>query len=326
MKTLLGTAKTSGKICEMDGGKEFYEYYFKSRSGTNLSIDEAMEVLETAMIEDIMELQDIYSRLTAAQQAALDSDLEYTNGSFEKDLEFCKNAIKQDFPDLGDVKYIVYHVPESLADNFSPAAYMSSPYDDITKNLLMINDYSDGASDLLPTVGHEAFPGHMYQAVYHRLNMNSFYQKGGTTAYKEGWSTYCEDYIMKLTTYDYDVYRANYVWLMLMINYVAETIMDIGVHYYGWTEKDAANYFDQMLGGLGTALVDSFYDRIIEIPCYCTPYCFGNYFCCKIINDAVAKYGNDYSMMQIHKAYLDMGPSYFELLQEYMPIYVEKQK
>ncbi|HBY33208.1 MAG TPA: hypothetical protein DEG74_05545, partial [Clostridiales bacterium] len=75
----------------------------------------------------------------------------------------------------------------------------------------------------------------------------------------------------------------------------------------------------------GNQLADAFYDRIIEIPCYVTPYCFGNMCCSKIINDAMAQYGNQYSKSEIHAAYLDMGPSSFDILEKYMPQYVEKQ-
>ena len=323
---LHGTAKTSGKICEMEGGKEFYEKYFQYRSGTNLTIAEAKEVLEQAMIDDITEMQRIYAGLSASQQRDVDLDHEYTNGSFELDIEFCMSAIKNDFPDIGNVGYVVYHAPEEMSDFLSPASYMSTPIDDVNKNILMINDYSDGIGDMLNTVGHEAFPGHLYETVYHILNMDNFYQKGGTTAYKEGWSTYSEDYIMKLSNYDYDVYRVNYLYLDVILNYIVPAYIDICVHYDGWGKKEIADYYDNIFGaGMGNAIASAFYDQTIEIPFYSTPYTFGNYYCCKIINDAVEKYGDQYSMSEIHAAYLDMGPSYFELLEEYMPIYVERQ-
>ena len=60
LETLRGTAKTSGKICEMDGGKEFYEKYFQVRSGTSLTIDEAKKILETKIQEEYL---DFYSKL-----------------------------------------------------------------------------------------------------------------------------------------------------------------------------------------------------------------------------------------------------------------------
>ena len=326
MKTLFGTAKTSGKLCEMEGGKEFYEKYLQSRSGTNLTPDECMQLLETMIYEYYTEAESIMNKMTPEQQRQIGIPQEYSTGSFESDLEYCKKVFQSDFPDLGEIPCRVYHIPESLKDNFSPAAYMSCPVDDPTKNLLMVNDAGDGGGDMLSTVAHEALPGHMYEAVYHTKNMNSYYGKGGSTAYKEGWSTYSEDYIMRFTDYDLDVYRVNYLFLTRILNYVLQAYMDIGIHYYGWDKKQAKTELTNLYNeSFAMTIVDYAYDRVLEIPCYVTPYCFGNYYCAKIINDAVAQYGNDYSMSEIHAAYLDMGPSYFELLQEYMPKFVEKQ-
>ena len=109
METLRGTAKTSGKICEMQGGKEFYEKYFQLRSGTSLTIDEAKKML----LDDInAKYSDFYSKLLKLNQQQNDELMKHmsqdpsvaiTTGSFESDVEFCKDAIKSDFPDIGDV-------------------------------------------------------------------------------------------------------------------------------------------------------------------------------------------------------------------------------
>ena len=331
METLRGTAKTSGKICEMQGGKAFYEKYFQLRSGTSLTIDEAKKFL----LDDInAKYSDFYAKLFKLNQQQNDELMKHmsqdpsvaiTTGSFESDVEFCKDAIKSDFPDIGDVKYTIYHIPKELSKNLSPAAYMSTPVDDINKNVLMLNDHSTGLGDMLTTVAHEAFPGHLFEAVYHMQHLNNFYQKGGTTAYKEGWSTYSEDYIMNLTTgYDLQVYECFDLYIALL-NYQMQAYLDICVHYDGWGRDEVVNFANQYFPGAGEELADAFYDRIVEIPCYVTPYCFGNMCCSKIINDAMAQYGSQYSKKEIHAAYLDMGPSSFDLLEKYMPLFVEKQ-
>ena len=331
METLRGTAKTSGKICEMQGGKAFYEKYFQLRSGTSLTIDEAKKFL----LDDInAKYSDFYAKLFKLNQQQNDELMKHmsqdpsvaiTTGSFESDVEFCKDAIKSDFPDIGDVKYTIYHIPKELSKNLSPAAYMSTPVDDINKNVLMLNDHSTGLGDMLTTVAHEAFPGHLFEAAYHMQHMNNFYQKGGTTAYKEGWSTYSEDYIMNLTTgYDLQVYECFDLYIALL-NYQMQAYLDICVHYDGWGRDEVVNFANQYFPGAGEELADAFYDRIVEIPCYVTPYCFGNMCCSKIINDAMAQYGSQYSKKEIHAAYLDMGPSSFDLLEKYMPLFVEKQ-
>ena len=329
LETLRGKTSTSGKLCEMDGGKEFYEKYFQLRSGTDLTIDEAKKLLEQTVQAEYLDFYSKMMMLSQEQSTQLMDMMEgkynITTGSFEKDIEFCKEAIKSDFPDIGDVKYKTAHLPKEMSENFSPAAYWITPIDDINKNILLVNDNSTGLGNMLTTVGHEAFPGHLYETVYHMQKMNSFYQKGGSTAYKEGWSTYSEDYIMNLTTdFDMAVYECYYVYI-IMLNYHMEAYIDICINYDGWTKDDVIKYGNQYFPGAGAEIADFFYDRSIEIPCYVMPYCFGNYFCCKIINDAMAQYGNEYTKSEIHAAYLDMGPSSFEILEKYMPAFVEKQ-
>ncbi|MBP5491812.1 MAG: DUF885 domain-containing protein [Clostridiales bacterium] len=326
MASLYGTATTNGNLCEMEGGKEFYERYFQYRSGTSLTVDEAIEILENKIDEGIAYL--MMPNLSQDQMKKIQNDdIEpYTTGSFESDIAFCQEAIKDDFPTLPQHEYVTYHVPQELAENFSPAAYMTTQLDNLNRNLLMLNDYSDGLGDLLTTVAHEAYPGHLFEAVYHIGYLDNFYQKtNGTTAYKEGWSTYCEDYIMVLTDYDYDIYKYNKVNSDI-INYYLFARADIGVHYEGWSFDDLVSYLSTYFGkSVASQIADFYYDLIIEIPCYVTPYCFGNMNCTQIIQDAVAVYGNDYSMKEIHAAYLDMGPSSFDILAKYMPLYVEKQ-
>ncbi len=332
VKKLYGKAKTSGSLCEMEGGKEFYEYYFQLRSGTSMTVPEAIEYLDKKIKDTMNEMNTMIYSFSQDDIAELSKYLtgnkmpEYTTGSFEKDIEFCQDAIKSDFPELPKHEYYTYHIPKELSENFSPAAYMSTQIDNPNHNMLMLNDKSSGLGDMLTTVAHEAYPGHLFEFVYH-LNLNNYYQKiGGTTAYKEGWSTYSENYIMKLTDYNYNVYRFFYL-NKIVTNYYMHARIDIGIHYEGWSYEDTMKYVKQYFPDAASSkeMTDFFYDMDVEIPCYITPYCFGNINCTKIINDAVEQFGDQYSMKQIHAAYLDMGPSSFDLLAKYMPEYVKKQ-
>ena len=330
LESFKGTAQTSGRLCEMDGGKEYYEKYFQRRSGTSMTCDEAAKFLDDQIQTAIIEYSMIYSSLDQDQADLLNDyangDVDITTGSFESDLEACMDAIKDDFPTLPYHEQTVYHIPESLADFFSPAAYMPSHLDDPTENILMINDYGEGLGDMLTTVAHEAYPGHLFETVYHLAYMDNYYLKSGSTAYKEGWSTYSELYIMKLMPdYDYDVYHAFYILMVQVLNYYLQARMDIGIHYEGWTYDDCVKYVSGIFGNAASEVVDLFYDRILEIPCYVTPYCFGNILCSQIINDAIAQYGNNYSLAEIHAAYLDMGCTNFDILAKYMDEFVEKQ-
>ncbi len=324
-KGMYGTATTSGRLCELKDGKEFYEYYFQYRSGTSLTIPEAIEVLDKKVQEAIADMNMATMQMNQSQiQKVMANDFEtYSKGSFEENLDYCKEAIKKDFPTLPEHEYFIFHIPKELSEFFSPAAYMSTQIDNLSKNELIVNDYTDAQNPMLPTVAHEAYPGHLFQKVYHIANLSNHYQLDSSTAYAEGWSTYCENYIIGLTDYDqllYRVYKDN----MDVVNYYMQARIDIGVHYEGWTYDDVLKYLAPYFGD-ASGLAQEFYDRVIEIPCYVTPYTFGNINCTKIINDAMAA-NPGMDKAKIHAAYLNMGASNYDLLAKYMPLFVEQQK
>lgn len=334
MKTLYGSAQTSGSLSEMEGGQAYYEKYFQYESGTNLSVPEAMDLIEQAMKEYLVEFNDLISNMTYDQlMGVLLGTGPYNVGDFEANLAFCEEKYRDDFPDIGEIEYTLFHIPESMGENFSGAAYMTCPLDDLRKNTVFVNESKDQTE--IPVAAHEAFPGHMYEQNYHLINLDNYYMLNGTTAYKEGWSTYSENYIMKYVDCDYNQYRADYVLNSQLMNVYIWSYIDMGFHYYGWDAKECAEHVSTIFEGtilaeLYTQDTWEYYaelmiDYCIEIPCYPTPYAFGNYYCCKIINDAVAEYGDEYSIVEIHKAYLDMGVCYYEVLEEYMPLFVEQQ-
>jgi len=327
VKDLFGTATTNGHLCELPNGKEFYEYYFQYRSGTSLTVPEAIEYLDKKIEDTMTEMTNLMFKMTPQEQQAVmqGQGEDYTTGSFEKDIEYCKEKIKTDFPALPDHEYYTFHIPKEMSENFSPAAYMTTQIDNLKKNQLLLNDNSTGLGEMIPTVAHEAYPGHLYEAVYHIANLNNYYQKvGGSTAYKEGWSTYCENYIMSLTDYNQNIYRF-FKLNKDLTNYYIHARVDIGIHYENWSYDDVVKYLTPFFSAQARDAADFFYEMDVEIPCYITPYCFGNINCTKIINDAIAK-NPDVSVDKIHAAYLNMGPSNFDLLEKYMPLYVEEQK
>lgn len=330
MKTLLGTTKTDGRMCEMEGGKDYYEYYFQMKSGTNLTVSEGMDLLENWVCDLYAEAQEYMNNMSTDQLMNVFGEYTYSMGTLEDNLAFCKEKIKNDFPDQGEIPYTTVRMPSEFSGSYASAAYSIAPIDAPEKNVILVQD-EDAQGQELNTAAHEAFPGHMYQRYYTLNNCDSYFSiTNYDTAYAESWSTYCENYIMQFTDCDYAVYRAYYTLFWTCIVTVLPTYLDMGVHYYGWTiqeaETEMMKAFPQPeISALIPTIVTSYYTLVLELPCYATPYAFGSYYSNKIIGDAVAKYGDEYTMCEIHKAYLDMGPSNFYLLSEYMPLFVEEQ-
>ena len=120
--------------------------------------------------------------------------------------------IADDFPELGYVPEVkVDYIHESMQDNFSPAAYMTSPIDNKTSEKIYLNPASIYLTDehgnitadldtqyLYTTLAHEGFPGHLYQTAYFKeLDVNPIRKVIKNSGYMDGWATYAENYVYK---------------------------------------------------------------------------------------------------------------------------------
>ena len=319
---LLGSGAHEGGICNVSGGKEYYSLLLKSKTSTDLTVKQA-----TKMIEDAID-----DRIDLLMNANFDSDFEeayntynFSEGTIEQNLAYCKDAIKTDFPAIMDHDVTLKEVPSQLEDFFSPAAYLSCRIDDPTQNLILTNaaalaDYQN----VLETIAHEGYPGHLYEAVYHAGNIKSYYQRSSSfIGYSEGWAEYAAGYIMETSKYDQDL--VSYVSAENEVfNLLFPARIDIGVNYQGWTSDDVANFLSQYNINMQD-YSDYCYDMAIEIPCYYMPYCVGHLITSDILNNAEDKLGKSASLEEIHKAYLDIGPAPFSIIEKYMDSYIENQ-
>ncbi len=319
---LLGTGKHDGGICELSGGKEYYALLLKSTTSTDLTVKKA-----TAMIEDAIdkEIDVLMNADSSSEFEEAYNTYNFSEGTIEENLDYCEDAIKTDFPDIMDHDVTLKQVPSQLEDFFSPAAYLSCRIDDPSENLILTNtaalaDYQN----VLETIAHEGYPGHLYEAVYHAENIRSYYQRYASfIGYSEGWAEYAAGYVMQ--TSDYDQELVSYVDAeSQLFNLLFPARIDIGVNYQGWTNEDVANFLSQYNVNMQD-YTDYCYDMAIEIPCYYMPYCIGHLITSDIFANAEDKLGSSASLEEIHTAYLDIGPAPFPIIEKYMDSFIENQ-
>ena len=139
--------------------------------------------------------------------------------------------------------------------------------------------------------------------------MRSLLSFGG---YTEGWATYVEMYSYGLADVKQDsaeLFRLNRS-IMLGIS----SLLDIAIHYHGYSREDTAAYLEK----LGLKNSDSFYDMILEAPANYLKYYVG-YLCFSDLRDSVKKVqGDDFSLKEFHKEVLTIGPAPFSVLEKYM--------
>ena len=82
-------------------------------------------------------------------------------------LDDLRSKITDTFPEIPDVDFQVKYVPESMQDYLSPAFYMIPAIDNLTENVIYINNGQTASGlNLYTTLAHEGYPGHLYQTVY----------------------------------------------------------------------------------------------------------------------------------------------------------------
>ncbi|NLT11955.1 MAG: DUF885 domain-containing protein [Clostridiaceae bacterium] len=303
---------------EVDGGKEYYARYFSIRTGMNITPEEGIALLDS----EFEALQtELYS--LAVKEGVFDAymNMDVTMGDTAANVDFCKMVISDDFPELPEHDLILENVPTQVEEFFSPAAYFMCPIDDPSVNIIVVNNSQlSETPNLLTTIGHEGYPGHLFENVYHAYHMTTNYQKlSASTAYAEGWAEYAGEYVM--TKADVNQDAARLAAIDSMYSKILVSRIDIGVNYEGWTYDDTKAY----LAGVGLAdkeTVDQIWDIVVEIPCYYTPYCFGHLETIRILESAIKATEGKKTLLEVHEAYLDIGPAPYPILEQYMSEFV----
>ena len=237
-----------------------------------------------------------------------------TSGSPEEDVDYLKSLIESTYPYLADQDISYVTVPDAIADEFSPAAYLVSAYDDPTRNIVMFNPSSD-TDNLLFTLAHECYPGHLYQTQYFRglPELSLSQQLLAPTGYTEGWAVMSEMFIADYTD-EYYAPACKVVQLeSTLINILLPAYCGLKINMDGWTKEQAMDY----LSGFGLDQ-DDYYEVIneyaINMPTYFFNYAIG-YMCTKLIYDR-ANCNSDAENKEFFTEYLNYGPCVFNILFE----------
>ena len=239
-------------------------------------------------------------------------------------LEDLQEKIAQDFPTPPSVNYEVKYVHDSLEDYLSPAFYLTPPVDNLSENVIYINRGSNYTPlELYTTLAHEGYPGHLYQTIYSGScasnEVRSVLNFGG---YVEGWATYVEMYSYSLA--DVKPQIASLYRLNRSISLGISSLMDMAIHYHGFTQDQVADYLTQ-IGFRGKAMADSLYSIILEAPANYLKYYVG-YLNFMDLRDAVKEAeGDRFSLKEFHQSVLEIGPAPFPVLKKYLLPEYEKE-
>jgi len=312
---LKGKGSNTGGLCYLENGKAYYEYLIRANTGSYDSVETIEKRLEQQLETDFNELRNLLiqnPKILSSNTGELSLSSEPT-----EILADLQAKLSKDFPTPPNVSYEVKYVHKSLEDFLSPAFYLTPPLDNLSQNVIYINQASNYTPlELYTTLAHEGYPGHLYQTIYSGYagsnEVRSLLNFGG---YVEGWATYVEFYSYSLADTDADIaalYRLNRS-IMLGIS----SILDIAIHYHGYSRAEIAGYLSQ-LGFTDPATADSMYNAILEAPANYLKYYVG---CLSFMDlrDAVEeKDGDAFDLKEFHTQVLEIGPAPFPVLYKYM--------
>lgn len=309
MRDLEGNGGGDVGLCSYLGGQAYYSALFRSDSNCSEEVMDVASEIETS-------IQSLYSNvitLTMSGDASMIDEYmnhDYSVGDTQANLALLSSAITPDYPAIPEHTYTLMNVPDALADNFSPAAYLGYHLDNFDSNLIITNT-SAVSTDFGLTCAHEGYPGHMYQSIYTRsIAEHPYMYISSSTGYNEGWAQYVQcnsaQYFGASTNAALLVNADSEINILLMAR------MDIGINYEGWSLNQCATELSTISGiDLAASDLESAYKICIADPCYPIPYGVGYFETASILNDAQANHPNA-TALQIHQAYLDAQTGTYE--------------
>lgn len=309
IKSLKGKGMNEQGLSHFPYGKKYYEYLVRQTTGCNESISRLRLMTRAQILEDLSAMQKVLFPADAALTQA--SVLEQT--SPDSMLDDLRSKITDTFPKIPDVDFQVKYVPESMQDYLSPAFYMIPAIDNLTENVIYINNGQTASGlNLYTTLAHEGYPGHLYQTVYFSASepdpIRSILDFGG---YVEGWATYAEMmsyYLAPLPKTEASLLQKNSSVILGLY-----ALADMGIHYDGWSVTDTVRFFSDY--GINDAnAVQSVYKLIIGSPANYLKYYIGYLKFYELKKEMADALGNQFSQKEFHRAVLDVGPAPFEIV------------
>lgn len=270
-------------------GREWYAYLAKSYTTTemtpeeihNLGLSEIKRI--RGQVEKLMgeigfkgNFQDFIKFMS--------SDPQFLFKSPEELVTACRDIAKQAdyglpklFSKLPRLPYGVLPVPAYLEKSQPAAYFQTGNMKNGVAGTFFVNTYdlpSRPRWGLIPLVLHEAVPGHHLQLALasEQEGLPKFRRHGGYTVYTEGWALYAENLGNDMALYN-DKY-ARFGQLNFAMWRAIRLVVDTGIHYYGWSRKQAIDYFRENMAMSGHD-IEVEVDRYIVMPAQALTYKIG---------------------------------------------------
>ena len=323
LNALRGSGKNPMGLAYYKKGQKHYEYLLQTETGCYDSVKKIQQRLYAQLADDTTRIQMMLKEQPSLlRKMNKGTDLDTFQPA--KALQILQKKSERDFPALPEtVSPDIRYVHKSMEAYSSPAFYLTPPLDTGSPNVIYINPSSQTSNlELFTTLSHEGFPGHLYQTVYFgSCDPDDIRYLITSSGYVEGWATYVESYGYQYAADYLDDPAASdltaLAWMNRSINLCIYSLMDIGIHYHGWT-PDAAASFLKNFGITDTSVVQEIYQYIVETPGNYLKYYLGYLNFLDLRQKWQDTLGEHFDLKKFHQKILETGPVSFPVLQKYM--------
>lgn len=322
LETLRGTGKNTRGLSYFKGGKAYYLYLLQSQCGTYIPVKQIEKRLSRQLSEEIGLVGNLL-RQKPELLSILNKGISFTESKPARMLNILRKKIPEDFPSLPEVTFELRTVHDSLKDYLSPAFYLTPPLDTGTPNVIYINPAANYQGlELFTTLAHEGFPGHLYQTVsFQKQDPQAIRSLLCTSGFAEGWATYIEPFAYR---YAGDCISdssaselAQLAWLNRSINLCMYSLLDIEIHYNGWSQAEAASFL-KAFGIRDSTVVSEIYQYILETPGNYLKYYWGYLSLLDLRTSEQKRLGQDFDLKRFHSQVLKIGGVPFPVLEKYI--------
>ena len=320
-----------GYYASYENGRELYLMELENLLGIEIDPEAYIKEVEKAVNNTVKEVINTQTVLINKYYISSWEQLEgiiaknvIYDGTPEEMLVYLKEFAKTIVPELKSSPEITVKEMDEASAKVSNAVayYMKSALDNTASEYITLNPIKLGDStknDVLSTLAHEGYPGHLYAYVYSKeLGLSNLATVMTSTAHGEGWATYVSiklfEYAMESSTNDQFKEVMKYLRANELSSFLLETRIDAGIHLEGWTIEDVATYMDGL--GYSSDSAKEIYNLMIEMPSQYAAYGYGKLVFNNLHQEAKSYLGYHYNEVEFNAMLLSKGWTNLGILQD----------
>ncbi|MBP3891579.1 MAG: DUF885 domain-containing protein [Solobacterium sp.] len=319
LESLRGSGKYEGGVINYPNGKEYYAALARMKSSTDASVEELADMCKEVLREAI----DRYINYASDIDVMMSYYSESVNFETpEEVLTYLRDDLPE-FPEGNSKNFISSYLDPSVTNENVVAYYMTPCIDDTENNVIRINGEAvEDINSLYETLAHEGYPGHLYQVTWY-LNTKPHPIRSivGSIGYTEGWAMYAMSYGWKISGVRADI--AEMHMLDLLVGYIMDAWIDLGVNGLGWTIEDVERELEAL--DLNPENAQSLYDFVIGRPASILPYGIGMAQFFRLRGKAEEALGDAFDVVEFNRVLLENGDRPFEVVERDVDAYIKEK-